>query len=85
MAQKFGGAFGSAAVMWLLALVGYNTAEGAVQTPEALHGLRILMSWLPAAISVVALLFLAAYPLTTRRMQDITKELKTIRKEEGAI
>ena len=32
MAQKFGGAMGGAAVMWILASFGYNTAEGAVQT-----------------------------------------------------
>ena len=36
MAQKFGGAFGGAAVMWLLAAFGFNTEEGAVQTEEDL-------------------------------------------------
>ncbi|MBP3227183.1 MAG: MFS transporter [Bacteroidaceae bacterium] len=76
MAQKFGGAFGSAAVLWLLASVGYNTAENAVQTPEALSGLRLLMSLLPAAISLIALLFLALYPLTTAKMRQIGAELK---------
>ena len=85
MAQKFGGAFGSAAVMALLAVVGYNTAEGAVQTPEAIHGLRILMSWLPAGISVVALIFTWLYPLTTKRMQDINAQLREIRREEGSL
>ena len=37
MAQKFGGAFAGWAVMALLAFFGYNTAENAVQTPEALE------------------------------------------------
>ena len=32
MAQKFGGALGGSAVMWLLAAFGYNTIAGAVQT-----------------------------------------------------
>ena len=36
MAQKFGGAFGGAAVMWLLAAFGFNTEEGAVQTEVAI-------------------------------------------------
>lgn len=84
MAQKFGGAFGSAAVMWLLALVGYNTAENAVQTPEAIGGLRMMMSFLPAAISGVSLLFIMIYPLTSKRMKTIGAELKTRRAEEVA-
>lgn len=85
MAQKFGGAFGSSIVMYLLAAVGYNTAEGAVQTPEALQGLRFMMSFLPAAISVVALVFIALYPLTTSRMRDINSQLRDIRREEGSL
>jgi GPH family glycoside/pentoside/hexuronide:cation symporter len=85
MAQKFGGAFGSAAVMWLLALVGYNTAENAVQTPEAIDGIRLLMSWLPAAICVVSLAFLAFYPLTSNRMRQITTELKAQRTADGEV
>lgn len=85
MAQKFGGAFGSAAVMWLLALVGYNTAEGAMQTPEALDGLRMMMSWLPAAISLVSLLFITIYPLTTQRMASITAELRKQREADGEV
>lgn len=76
MAQKFGGAFGSSAVMWLLAFVGYNTAENTQQTPEAIDGIRMLMSWLPAAICLVSLAFLAGYPLTTNRMREITDELQ---------
>ena len=85
MAQKFGGAFGSSVVMYLLAVVGYNTAENAVQTPEAMHGLRILMSLLPAGISIVSLGFLLCYPLTTEKMRDINAKLKEIRKADGAI
>ncbi|MBR7028896.1 MAG: MFS transporter [Bacteroidaceae bacterium] len=85
MAQKFGGAFGSAAVMWLLALVGYNTAENAVQTPEAIHGIRLLMSWLPAAISVISLLFIMVYPLTTQRMKAINEALRAQREADGEV
>ncbi len=85
MAQKFGGAFGSSIVMWLLALVGYNTAENSVQTPEALQGLRILMSWLPAAISIISLLFIVAYPLTTKRMKAINTALRQQREADGEV
>lgn len=76
MAQKFGGAFGTSAVLWLLAAFGFNTAEGAVQTPEAIDGLRYLISWIPAGIAAVSALFIFIYPLTTKRMKEIGEELK---------
>ena len=76
MAQKFGGAFGTSAVLWLLASFGFNTAEGAVQTPEAIEGLRLLISWIPAGIAALSALFIFIYPLTTRRMAEITEKLK---------
>ena len=76
MAQKFGGAFAGWAVMALLALFGYNTAEDAVQTPEAVDGLRYLMSFIPAAIAVLSVLIVVAYPLNKNRMQAINDELK---------
>ena len=75
MAQKFGGAFGGAAVMWLLAAFGYDTTAGAVQTPEALNGLKLLMSWIPAAVAAMAVLVVSFYPLTRSRMEVIQKEL----------
>ena len=75
MAQKFGGAVGGAAVMWLLGLFGYNTAAGAVQTPEAVFGLKLLMSWFPALVALVAVLAIFFYPLTTQRMEKIQADL----------
>ena len=79
MAQKFGGAFGTSAVLWLLAIFGFNTAEGAVQTPEAIEGIRLLVSWIPAGIAGLSALFVFIYPLTTKRMQEINKALKETR------
>lgn len=76
MAQKFGGAFAGWAVMALLAAFGYNTAENAVQTPEALVGLKYLMSFIPAAIAAVSILVLVIYPLNKARMTTINAELK---------
>ena len=80
MAQKFGGAFAGWAVMALLALFGYNTAEGAVQTPEALNGLMYLMSFVPAGIAIVSIFIMMIYPLDKARMENINHQLKTIRK-----
>lgn len=80
MAQKFGGAFGGAAVMWVLAAFGYNTEMGATQTPEALNGLNLLMSWIPAAVAILAIVVVYFYPLTKQRVAEIDKQLKVIRK-----
>ena len=75
MAQKFGGAFGGYAVMALLGAFGYNTAAGAVQTAEAVKGLWILMSWVPAAVAALAIVIVFFYPLTKQRMEKIQEEL----------
>ena len=75
MAQKFGGAFGGYAVMALLGAFGYNTAAGAVQTAEAVKGLWILMSWVPAAVAALAIVIVFFYPLTKQRMERIQEEL----------
>ena len=79
MAQKFGGAFGGAMVMWLLAAFGYQTAEGAVQTTEALTGLNLLMSIIPACIALVAMILIRFYPLTPSRISEIESDLKARR------
>ena len=79
MAQKFGGAFGTSAVLWLLAAFGFNTAEGAVQTPDAIEGLRMLISWIPAGVAALSAIFIFIYPLTTRRMKEINTKLREFR------
>lgn len=80
MAQKFGGAFGASAVMWILAAFNFNTADGAVQTAEAVEGVRLLMSWIPAIAAAISALFIFIYPLTTKRMKEINDKLKLLRK-----
>ncbi len=85
MAQKFGGAFGGFAVMWLLNAFGYNTAQGAVQTPEALKGLWLLMSWIPAAVAALAVVVVFFYPLTRKRMEAIQVELAAKRSQNSGI
>ena len=75
MAQKFGGAFGSALILWLLASYGYDTSGAAVQNGEAIFGLRMLMSWLPAAGCALAVLLVAIYPLNETRISEIGEKL----------
>lgn len=75
MAQKFGAAFGSAIVLWVLMAFGYDNAKGAVQTPEALATIKALISWIPAIGSVAGIAIMLGYPLTDKKMSDIRQEL----------
>ena len=85
MAQKFGGAIGGAAVLWLLSGFGYITdpallAAGPVAQPEeALNCLRWLMSFIPACVALLSMCIVWFYPLTTERIHSISAELKKIR------
>ena len=87
MAQKFGGAIGGAAVLWLLSGFGYVTdsaqvAAGVVQPESALLVLRWLMSFIPAAVAALAVVVVWFYPLTTKRVDEISEKLKTMREIE---
>lgn len=79
MAQKFGGAIGGSAVTAILAAVGYNTAAGAVQTESALVWVRAIMSFVPAAVAALSLIFISLYPLTTKKMKEIQSQLEVRR------
>lgn len=84
MAQKFGGAIGGAAVLWLLSACGYTprtdeqlAAQALIAQPEsALLCLRCLMSFIPAAVALMAILVCHFYPLTTARVAEINEKLK---------
>lgn len=81
MAQKFGSAIGGWATLTLLGSFGYITDSAALQAgatqPEgALMCLRSLMSFVPAAVSVLAIAIVYFYPLTTKCMAHIGDELK---------
>lgn len=75
MAQKFGAAFGSAIVLWVLMAFGYDNAKGAVQTPEALATIKALISWIPAIGSAAGIAIMLGYPLTDKKMSQIRQEL----------
>ena len=88
MAQKFGGAIGGSAALWLLGGFGYITdpailAQGSVTQPEvALNCLRYLMSFIPAGVALVSLVVVYFYPLTTEKIEDINTRLKAVRRIE---
>ncbi len=89
MAQKFGGAIGGAAVLWLLSCFDYITdpvllaQENVVQPESALTCLRWLMSFIPAFVAFVSMCVVWFYPLTTDRIKEINAELKKVRAVEN--
>lgn len=90
MAQKFGGAIGGAAVMWLLHGFGYvERPEGAqsldiAQPDSAITCLWMLMTFIPAGVALISMIIVWLYPLNTRRMEEIVAELKKQRKQPVA-
>ncbi len=77
MAQKFGGAIGGAAVLWLLSACGYMTdATGVMQTESAVNCLWTLMTFIPAGVAALAVVVVYFYPLTTDEVNNITAKLK---------
>ncbi|MBO7471657.1 MAG: MFS transporter [Bacteroidaceae bacterium] len=87
MAQKFGGAIGGAAVLWLLSACGYTprseeqlVGQAVISQPEsAILCLRMLMSFIPAAVALLAMFACHFYPLTTERVAEINQQLKETR------
>ena len=86
MAQKFGGAIGGAAVMWLLSGMGYvatgdvNYYDGIIQPQEAINCLWYLMTFIPAGVALLSMLVVWLYPLGTKKMDEIVSRLNVIRK-----
>lgn len=72
MAQKFGGALAGWGL--ILTLDAYGLQPNApLQTEEALFGLRIAMSLLPAAVALVMTLILFKYPLGSNKLFSIKR------------
>ena len=84
MAQKFGGAIGGAAVLWLLGACGYVprtdeqlAVKAVLEQPEsAIRVLWYLMSFIPAAVALLAIVIARFYPLTVQRVNEIEEKLK---------
>lgn len=89
MAQKFGGAIGGAAVMWLLSACGYiersadasATIADIVQPDSAINCLWMLMTFIPAGVAMLSLLIVWLYPLGTKEMNEIIAQLRQQRNQ----
>lgn len=61
MSQKLGWALGGALTGWLLGAIGYDQ-NAAVQSADAIWGVKLMMSWLPAISCVLAVVAVVLRP-----------------------
>ena len=79
MSQKFGWTIAGALTGWLLGYFGFEA--NVVQTDTAQHGIRLMMSLLPAVGTLLSVLFIAFYPLNEKTLNRILEELSIRRKQ----
>jgi glycoside/pentoside/hexuronide:cation symporter, GPH family len=74
---KFGLGIGGAISGLLLAYIGY--IANAEQTPATIHGLIVIMSFIPAFSKLLVVVILKFYPLDQKRLDEIQPLLKQAR------
>jgi len=78
-ALKLGLTLGGALVGWMLGAHGF--VSGAEQSPEALFGIRLLMSFYPAVFGIIGGLIMYFYPLNDKMMVAMEEDLISRRGE----
>ena len=74
MSQKLGWALGAALSGWILAWFNY-IPDAAQQSAQTVFGEHIMISLLPAACAVLAFVGMLFYPLSDKRVKEISEEL----------
>lgn len=75
LVMKLASSLGSWLALQSLAWFGFNAANGAQNTPEALMGLRLTIGILPASMFVLAAIVVWGYPITKERQRDIRAQI----------
>jgi len=78
MTQKFGTSITISIVYPILAYVGFNPKDGAVNTPHAIWGLEMCYLFAPIVLVMVGGMFFFGYSLTKQRQTQIRAELEAI-------
>ncbi|WP_134088494.1 MFS transporter [Olivibacter sp. XZL3] len=79
MSQKIGWAIGSALTGWLLTYFGFQANQ--VQNAETIRGIKLFLSFLPAAGAFLSIFLIYYYPLTKGKLLQITAELEIKRNQ----
>ncbi len=74
MAQKFGWTIGGALAGWLLASFGFKANQ--VQSAETLHGIRLLISIIPAVCALIGAAAMFFYRLDDATLKQIETDLR---------
>jgi len=80
MSQKLGWTLGGALTGWLLAIYGFEA--NVVQSIETKTGIRMMLSFIPAAGALLSAAFITFYKLSDSLMFSITEELQERRKNQ---
>jgi glycoside/pentoside/hexuronide:cation symporter, GPH family len=83
-ATKFGGGIAGAIIGLILGLFHYN-GQDAVSIQGAIPGIKMLMSWVPSIVAIIAAGFMLLYPLDKTKMEQISTELNQRRLQENTI
>jgi len=75
MSQKLGWALGAAMTGWVLFLFKYNP-DIIAQNAETILGERLMISIIPAVCCILALVGMIFYPLTDKKVVEVTAELE---------
>ena len=80
MSQKLGWTLGGALTGWMLALYGFEA--NVAQTVETQTGIRLMLSFIPAAGAMLSAIFIVFYKLSDTFMIQVTDELSDRRLKE---
>ena len=83
MSQKLGWALGSAMSGWILAVFKY-APDAIQQSPETLFGEQIMISLMPAVCCVLAFVGMLFYPLSDKKVKEISEQLEVKRANSKA-
>jgi len=80
MTQKLGWTLGGSITLWLLAFYGFKANVD--QSPETIHGIKIMLSIVPAIGALLSGFFMFFYKLDKKTMDTIEVELETRRRAD---
>ncbi len=80
MSQKLGWALGAGLTGWILSIFKYNP-DIITQSAETIWGQRFMISLLPAACCLLAFVGMLFYPLTEKKVKEVTEELNKRREK----
>jgi Na+/melibiose symporter-like transporter len=84
MTQKFGTSITISIVFPILAYVGFNAKDGAVNTPHAIWGLEMCYLFAPIILVLIGGCFFFGYSLTAERQSEIRAQLEAMAKVDVA-